>query len=94
METSMFMGGLSLLLAFAGAFSASLVFGTDLRGRRSALAAQGEKITVASLVSWRIRNGYAFADRVIEPLLRIGRLQSLAEEMVLSCASRGVSATR
>lgn len=94
METSMFVGGISLLLAFAGAYSAALVFGADLRGRRSALAAQGEKVTIAGLVAWRIRNGYAFADHIVEPLLRIRRMRLLVDEMVLSCASRGVSATR
>lgn len=93
METKLLFGGLVVALAFGFAFAAAFAAAASLRSREAALAAQGEKMGVSSLLLWRLRNGYGFAGRLSESLLGWARVRKVADELVELFAARGWVAT-
>ena len=94
METRLFIGAIAAALAFTCLYVGALVASADLRRRRAAMAAQGDRFTLAGLLGWRLRNGFSFALPASERLLRIKRVARFADEVVAACAMRGWTSTR
>ena len=93
METRVLIGFLGVMCAFASLFAGSLVLGAGVRRRRAAMAAQGDKFTVAGLAAWRFRNGYALSMPTARQLLKVRRVAQSVDEIVIALDARRWAAT-
>lgn len=94
METRLLIAGLAAACAFACAFSVAFLAWMVLRRRSVAMAAQGEKTSVAGLLAWRLRNGFPAIAALTGAALRVKPFASLADEAVGLCSSRGAATER
>lgn len=94
MEARVFLGILAIVAAFACLFTGATAFIRHLGNRRSAIAAQGEKPTLPALLSWRVRNGFAFAYPVAEKLLSVKHVSETVDEVVSALEARGLAGSK
>ena len=90
METRMLFGMMALVAAFGGAFGAVESTGLAMRKRWSALSAQGDRPSIGALVSWRLRNGFAWLRRPAVFLLAREKVFAGVEGLVLVFEARGL----
>ena len=89
MEARMLVGLMAIAASFASLFAGAQAIAIALRRRRVAMAAQGDDMSLAGLVAWRVRNGFPFAFPLIGILLRSKAVESVLDEVVALFASRG-----
>lgn len=94
MEANVLLGGIASLSGFAALYAASLLAIVGFRRRSVAMAAQGEPLSLAGLVAWRLRNGFAVLLPLSKALMRIRRIRETSEELVVILGRRGVRAER
>lgn len=88
MEASMLFGGLSAALAFGTGLSAVYAYGAAPRRRDVVASARGEDAPRAGRLAWRLRNGFGPLLPVAEALLRLARVERVANEAVQELARR------
>jgi len=93
MERGVLFAVLSVVTAFVFAASVFWVAGEVLHRRKAVLAAQGEKLSVSSLVLWRLRNGYAFLVPPAQVILKWAKAADVVDEAVYLLDCRGVTST-
>lgn len=93
MEARVFVGFVAVALSFSCAFAGAVASSMGLRRRRAAMAAQGDRFSLAGLAGWRLRNGFAFARPVVGALLRRERILRFANEAVAAFGRHGWTAT-
>lgn len=94
MEARLLIGLIAVVAAFSCLFAAMQALSVALRRRRAALAAQGEALSLDSLVGWRLRNGFAFAFPVVSALAKSRHVAETLDEAVVFCAARGWVSSR
>lgn len=92
MEARMLAAGLAVVLSFVSLVSGWTALSGSLRRKRTAIAVQGEGVTLAGLLAWRLRNGVGFLLPLARQLNRLGKIRSFTKEAVDACAVRGVMA--
>ena len=93
METRLLVAAVAVLAAFACLFAAAFAATATLMKRRAAMAAQGDRLTLSSLIAWRMRNGFELVLPLAQRLVKHGRIKAFADELVVLCAQRKWTAT-
>ena len=91
METRVFIGALAAVAGFAAIYAAVLVVVTASRRRGSLMAAEGDSPSVAGLVAWRLRNGFALLLPLADVLLENGVVRGFADGLAQALSHRGWS---
>lgn len=94
METRLLIAGIAIVSAFACLFAASLSGAVAVRRRRAAMVSQGDSVSLAGLVAWRLRNGFPLFLPATRMLLGIRRVSDLFDEAAAFAESRGLPSTR
>ena len=94
METSLLVGMLAVLAAFACMFAAAHASALSLRRRRASMAAQGDEVSLQGFVAWRLRNGFSLATPAARMLASAKPVGNLFDEAVELFASRGWPSTQ
>lgn len=92
MEARVLFGLMAALGGFASLYAGVLAAGSAIRKRYVAMAAQGDARSVKGLISWRLRNGFAFMRPITKKLMKNDWVRNLAEELAAMFAKRGFTA--
>ena len=93
MDAILLLVPLAMLCAFACLYAGVCAGAASLASKRLALAAQGERMGIAGLVRWRLRNGFSLLFPTMTWLLRERHVALFAEEAVIMCETHGVAAS-
>lgn len=94
MEARVFVGLIGVAASFACLFAGVQAGAITLRRRRGAMAAQGDEMSLAGLVAWRVRNGFPFAFPLVNALSRHAAIARVLDEVVAFFAARGWASSR